>query len=395
MQKTARDLRLDFFRGLALMMIFVNHIPGNIFTNATVAAWGLADAAEMFVLIAGLSCWFAFGRPLVGHDMLRGLLRLYARVWKLYVNHLTMFIGILGITAYAALQFHDDTYLENLGFDVFVAEPTQAIIRAATLTFLPNYLDILPLYIVLLSSVPLMVLLLRIHPMLLLAASAALYAAAVTWQFNLPNFQAARVWFFNPFAWQLLFSIGLVIGYAMDRGWTTGRFRRALTAVAIAYVLFALAVQAPWTKLEGFESLVIIPITALPPIDKTNLSLLRLADMMAKMWIVAVMVTPQAPFFSTLFGRLMSNAGKHSLEIFSLGVILSVLATVAVRQMSFALPVQIAANLSGFAIMIAWATFLEWKDKAVKGDSARRDSGRRSVDSAQQPAAAAERALAK
>jgi hypothetical protein len=395
MQKTARDLRLDFFRGLALMMIFANHIPGNIFTNFTVAAWGLADAAEMFVLIAGLSCWFAFGRPLVGHDMLRGLLRLYARVWKLYINHLTMFIGVLGITAYAALQFQDDTYLENLGFDVFVAEPTQAIIRAATLTFLPNYLDILPLYIVLLSSVPLMVLLLRIHPLALLAASAALYVAAVTWQFNLPNFQAARVWFFNPFAWQLLFSIGLVIGYAMDKGWSTGRLRRPLTVVAVAYVLFALAVQAPWSRIEGFEGYIPIPITALPPIEKTNLSLLRLADILAKMWIVAVLMAPQAPLFSTLFGRLMSNAGKHSLEIFSLGIILSMLATVAVRQMSFALPVQLAVNLAGFAIMIAWAAFLEWKDKAEKPQAKTRDGDRKSVDSAPRSPPSGDRILAK
>jgi hypothetical protein len=366
MQSVGRDLRLDFFRGVALLMIFANHIPGNVFTNFTIAAYGLCDAAEMFVLVAGISSYLAFGRALMGDEKLRGLLTLYARVWTLYVSHLTMFIGVLGITAYAALQFSDDSYLENLGFDVFVAEPTVAVLRALTLTFLPNYLDILPLYIVLLSALPLMTLLLGAHPLALLATSAALYAAAITWQFNLPNFQAARVWFFNPFAWQFLFSIGYLIGHAMNRGWSVGRFRLPLTVVAAAYVLFALAVQAPWTRIEGFEPYTIIPGDLLPPIDKTNLSLFRLADILAKMWLVAVLVRPQAAFFSTLSGRLMSHAGKHSLEIFSVGIILSMIATVAVRQMSFDLRVQIAVNLTGMAIMVLWALFLEWKERAVQ-----------------------------
>jgi hypothetical protein len=248
---------------------------------------------------------------------------------------------------------------------VFVVAPTLAIIRAATLTFLPNYLDILPLYIVLLSALPLMVLLLRVHPALLLAASVALYAATAALGFNLPNFQQARVWFFNPFAWQLLFCIGLLFGVAMDRGWSTGRLRPWLTAAAAAYVLFALAVQAPWTRIEGLEWAVPIPAGWLPPIDKTNLSLFRLADMLAKMWLVSVLVGPQQPFFTTWFGRLVSTAGKKSLEIFSVGILLSMLATVAVRQTSFDLSVQIAVNLAGFAVMLGWAAFLEWKERAV------------------------------
>jgi hypothetical protein len=365
MLSSARDLRLDFFRGLALMMIFVNHIPGNVFTSVTVAAWGLADAAEMFVLVAGMSCWFAFGRPLTGQQKLRGLITLYARVWKLYVSHLMMFVGVLFITAYAAIQFQDDTYLENLGFDVFVAEPTVAIIRASTLTFLPNYLDILPLYIVLLSAVPLMVLLLRLHPAALFAASAALYAAAVTWQFNLPNFQAARVWFFNPFAWQFLFCIGFLLGIAMDAGRGVGRLRPVLTVLAAGYVLFTLMARAPWTGIEGLEWLVPIPAGWLPPIDKTNLSLFRLADILAKMWLVSVLIEPRAAFLQSPASRVISMAGKHSLEIFSVGVLLSMLATVAVRQTSFDLKVQIAVNLAGFAVMLLWAVFLDWKESAL------------------------------
>jgi hypothetical protein len=61
----------------------------------------------------------------------------------------------------------------------------------------------------------------------------------------------------------------------------------------------------------------------------------------------------------------MRKAGKHSLEIFSLGIILSVVASVIVKQTQFDLWVQTAVNLGGIAIMLGWAAFLDWKEKAI------------------------------
>ena len=43
-----RDHRLDIFRGLALMMIFINHVPGNVFEHLTSRNFGFSDAAEAF-----------------------------------------------------------------------------------------------------------------------------------------------------------------------------------------------------------------------------------------------------------------------------------------------------------------------------------------------------------
>src|SRR5688500_17048562 len=57
-----RDVRLDFFRGLALLCIFIDHTPGNILGFVTARAYGLSDAAEMFVLIAGYTAVLAYSR---------------------------------------------------------------------------------------------------------------------------------------------------------------------------------------------------------------------------------------------------------------------------------------------------------------------------------------------
>ncbi len=53
--RPARDTRLDVLRGLALITIFINHVPGQIFEYATTKNFGFSDAAEAFVLISGIA----------------------------------------------------------------------------------------------------------------------------------------------------------------------------------------------------------------------------------------------------------------------------------------------------------------------------------------------------
>lgn len=57
-----RDLRIDFFRGLALLFIFIDHVPDNVLARFTLRNFGFADAAEVFVLLAGFSAVLAYGR---------------------------------------------------------------------------------------------------------------------------------------------------------------------------------------------------------------------------------------------------------------------------------------------------------------------------------------------
>ncbi|MGJ8612310.1 MAG: OpgC domain-containing protein, partial [Octadecabacter sp.] len=50
-----RDIRLDFFRGIAMFIILFAHTPGNYFTNWIPARWGFSDATEMFVFCSGMA----------------------------------------------------------------------------------------------------------------------------------------------------------------------------------------------------------------------------------------------------------------------------------------------------------------------------------------------------
>src|SRR5262249_57446154 len=95
----ARDARIDFFRGLALIFIFIDHIPGNVFANVTLTNFGFADAAEIFVLLAGYAAFLAYRRAL-SQDLSVGLVKICSRIGELYVPPLiVLMVCVLGLAA--------------------------------------------------------------------------------------------------------------------------------------------------------------------------------------------------------------------------------------------------------------------------------------------------------
>ena len=56
-----RDTRIDVLRALALLTIYIDHVPGTLFEHLTYKNFGFSDAAEAFVLISGISVALAYG----------------------------------------------------------------------------------------------------------------------------------------------------------------------------------------------------------------------------------------------------------------------------------------------------------------------------------------------
>ncbi|MFN8925611.1 MAG: OpgC domain-containing protein, partial [Rhodospirillales bacterium] len=59
-QSGNRDTAVDFWRGVALATIFVNHVAGNVLEQFTHKNFGLSDAADLFVLLAGFAAAQAY-----------------------------------------------------------------------------------------------------------------------------------------------------------------------------------------------------------------------------------------------------------------------------------------------------------------------------------------------
>jgi len=206
-----RDLRLDLFRGIALWLIFLDHIPSNIVSWVTIRNYGFSDAAEMFVFISGYTAAFVYGRAMRERGFVVAGARILKRAWQVYIAHVFLFVVYLAEIAYVSKNFESSLYAEEWNIFDFLKQPDVTLFQALLLKFKPANMDVLPLYIVLLLGFPTALWLLLRRPALALAASMTLYAMARTFEWNLPAYPSGE-WVFNPLAWQLLFVIGAWCG---------------------------------------------------------------------------------------------------------------------------------------------------------------------------------------
>ena len=103
MTQTVRDTRIDVIRAIALVTIFVNHVPGNPFEQFTTKNFGFSDAAEAFVLISGVSAAFAYGLKFHGASALATTLKVWRRAGVLYIAQLGTTMATLALFSFFAL----------------------------------------------------------------------------------------------------------------------------------------------------------------------------------------------------------------------------------------------------------------------------------------------------
>ncbi|MEM6618409.1 MAG: OpgC domain-containing protein [Pseudomonadota bacterium] len=220
-----RDPRLDFYRGIAMFIILFAHTPGNFFTSWIPARWGFSDATEIFVFCSGMASAIAFGGSFDRAGWRLGTARVSFRCWQVYWAHIGMFFTIAMLMAVLnEVSPVDKNYVGSLNLWKFFADPGPQLIGLFTLTYVPNYFDILPMYLAILAMMPIVMILARIHVgavfvfmgFVWLAAQGRILEPMGLMSLNFPAEPwSAREWFFNPFGWQLIF----FTGFAFMRGW--------------------------------------------------------------------------------------------------------------------------------------------------------------------------------
>src|SRR5215475_13080791 len=212
-QQSRRDLRLDLFRGLSLLVIFIDHIPNNVLSYVTLHSIAFSDAAEVFIFISGYAAATVYGKALQRQGGVAATGQICRRIWQLYVAHIFIFVILAAEVCYATLSLHQ-TYSEDFGIDNFIDEPQVAIIKVLLLQYQPQFLDILPIYMILLGVFPVVLLLLERCLPLPLILSGALYLLTLHFGWQPHSYPDNEGWYFNPLAWQFLFVIGATAGYS-------------------------------------------------------------------------------------------------------------------------------------------------------------------------------------
>lgn len=388
---TVRDPRLDFYRGMAMFIILFAHTPGNFFTSWIPARWGFSDATEMFVFCSGMASAIAFGRTFDRVGWTLGAARVGYRVWQVYWAHIAMFFTIAMMMAlWDSTDLFDKNYVNSLNLGHFFKNTQQNIVGIFTLTYVPNYFDILPMYLVILAMMPFVMAVSRLHLGLVavLVLGVWLFAQRLLLKelgnpelaLNLPAEPwSARRWYFNPFGWQLVF----FTGFAFMRGWIPAPpVKPWLIGLAALIVLANIplsnigvrAVSREW--FGAFESNWVIEwrVAHKWMINKSDFGFLRYVHFLSLAylgWVAAgeggkrLLASGQSRLSAAwaYVVKIIMKVGQQSLAVFIFSMVFARFSGFLLDQIGRSTLKTTLVNFLGMVAIIAAAYFVAWIKK--------------------------------
>ena len=380
-----RDLRLDFFRGLAMFIILFAHTPGNFLTSWIPARWGFSDATEIFVFCSGMASAIAFGSTFDRAGFALGSMRVGYRIWQVYWAHVGLFFATAALLVFVTdLEITTRNYWGQMNLWMLFVEHKDGLwanpdmlYRFMTLQWVPNLFDILPMYMVILAMMPVIILLSRIHLGLV-----ALFCG-VLWflgqrkfmeALGLPylNFTAEpwvgsddwqRRWFLNPFGWQLVF----FTGFAFMRGWLP---KPPVNMVLFGLALFIVLANIPLSNIGvrelGFDWAREWRSENRQLISKSDFGILRYVQFLALAYLAWVLagdkgnrlVAQGAGLLARIWQRLLAiilKVGQQSLAVFVVSIFVARFNGFAMDILGRETLTVLAVNAFGCACLILTA----------------------------------------
>ena len=360
-----RDLRLDLFRGLANWAMFLGHVSSTVLAWFSFRNYGFSDGADLFVFISGYTSALVFTRKMLEHGFVFGTTRLLRRVWQIYVAHVLLFVFYLTSVLFLSNRFGASDFIHQFNGAPLLVAPVDTLTQGLMLKYKPLNLDVLPLYVVLMGFFPPILWLMLRHRNWIMLGSVLLYFAARQFGWNLPAYPSG-VWYFNPFAWQLLFMLGawLALGGAETLHFLVRS--RLVFLFAVIYLLFAavMTLAANLPELQAIFPRVLFE--AFNPNDKTNLAPYRFLHLAILIIVVVRLIPIDAQGLQAAIWRPLIKCGQQSLEVFCVGIYLSFLASLILQTTSDGFLAQFLVGTGGLAIMTAVAYYRSWSKRVEK-----------------------------
>lgn len=362
--KRVRDPRLDFFRGIGMFIIFVAHTPDNFWAQWIPARFGFSDAADLFVFCSGMASAIAFGGVFAARGWLLGAARIVYRVWQVYWAHIGSFVVVVSFAVAMDHWLGTRLYVgQRLGLDPFFADAPMNLARLATLTYVPDWFDILPMYLVLLAMIPIVMALAIVSKWLVAVFVLGLWLAANAFGLNLiADPTTGRLWYFNPFGWALIF----FTGFALMRGWLpTPPVDRRLVVAAAAFVVLLIppscqmmfACEGGWGSSIGLDHV----YSALAQFDnKTSYGPLRYIHFLATAYLAWVAVGEGGRRLTGAFTELMRRVGQQTLAVFLTGLFMAQACGMLMDWLGRGFFATTLVNLFGLIILTLAALAVHW-----------------------------------
>ena len=370
----ARRMDIDALRGLMLVLMTFTHLPTR-FASPLGQPLGFVSSAEGFVFLSAFMCGWIYSERAKRDGLARMRRALWQRAGALYTWHIALLVFLLTVIAGIARARGQTAITDLVSF--FAMDPATALTAGLALVYNPPLLDILPMYVVLLTATPLLLsFALRRSWWPVFGVSAALWVLA---QFGVGRalYQAiadvigldmpvTETGAFSLLAWQLLWIGGLWMG-ALKAADAQGGLRAphwaVLPAIAIAVVCLAwrhITGQVPFPHATGHE------LNAL--FDKWELGPLRLVNS-AALLVLFLRFGPWLARHVPL--SFLARLGAASLPVFCahLVICLLALATLGDHYEHRSWLIDVVLIVGAFAALYAVAEFVEL---AFRSDALRR-----------------------
>ncbi|MEQ8824091.1 MAG: OpgC domain-containing protein [Filomicrobium sp.] len=361
-----RDIRLDFFRGIGMFIIFIAHVPYNAWVEFIPARIGFSDATEIFVFCSGMASAIAFGKLYEERGFLLGTTRISYRCWQVYWAHISVFLLVTATMVLADKWLETGgAYVKGLNVHHFLEGDTGTnLVGLLTLTYVPNLHDILPMYLVILAMLPVVMALYKLGRIYVFAAMIIVWLFATTGMINLPAEPwTDRQWYFNPFAWQLIF----FTGFAFMRGWIPAPVIDRRLMIAATVFLVVTIPFAHHLLLANFEIFANGRALLEPLLTKTGFGVLRFAHFLCVAYLAYALAGPAGENLRALKGpvvRICCKVGQQALGVFLAGQFLSMIGGIYLNELGHTFFNTAVVNIVGCALLVGVAYLVAYYKSA-------------------------------
>lgn len=316
-----RSVEVDFLRGVVLIVIAIDHISLGVLSYAMLHNYAYCDAAEVFVFLGGYASAASYTGIAARRGESAALQRFVKRAWEIYRAYLLTAALMLACGAALARLSVASPLTADTAWPVFAQHPLRTLADVALLAQQPFLSAVLPMYVLFALTVPVCVPLARRAPVVAFAASLAVWLAA-PWLASLLPGAANGGWPFNPFAWQLMFMLGVLCRlHPVPARMQTSNVGDWLTSAA-----FAIALTFAFVKLciDGHPA---------PGYMKQDLASVRIVSFLSLAWLGAQAV--RLGWMRALATRLpgVVTVGRQGLVCFIGGAVVSIAVDTALRLM--------------------------------------------------------------
>lgn len=349
--KAGRDMRLDLARGIMLLIIFVAHVPNNLWADYIPARFGFSSGAEIFVFVSGIASGLAFGGTFLKKGFQAGARCTLKRMLQLYGAHIATLVVLGGGALLIDRVTGSNAMAMRYDLEWLRAMPLEGFVDYARLRYVPAFFDILPMYVILLALIIPAMALARLSPMLVLGLSAMVW---LMMQVAPVHFHGNPItgghWYFNPLAWQFLFFLGFAFGV----GWLKPPPRKItwLFTLSVAYLIASVPLTF-WGIQNAFPEAAALNKLIYPADAITVLHATRLIHFLALAYVAYSLVDPAAAWLASPKLTPLYRVGRNSFGCFIAGLGLSMAGGVAIDFFGMGWLVAHMVNLTGIALLLA------------------------------------------